>query len=59
LVGLLTWPVGLSVSVGELLELLVGALSPEQWRVPHGLGIVYRVAASRRPVGEALRGALA
>ncbi|MBN9223586.1 MULTISPECIES: hypothetical protein [unclassified Microbacterium] len=49
----------MSVSVGELLELLVGALSPEQWRVPHGLGIVYRVAASRRPVGEALRGALA
>ena len=39
---------------GELLELLIGALDPEQWRVPHGLSIVYRVAASRRPIGAML-----
>ncbi|KQR91133.1 MAG: hypothetical protein J0I33_00995 [Microbacterium ginsengisoli] len=38
-----------------LLELLVGALTPEQWRGSRGLGVVYRVAASRRPIGEVLR----
>ncbi|MBW9093038.1 hypothetical protein JNB62_05030 [Microbacterium jejuense] len=40
---------------GGLLELLVGALEPEQWHIGHALGIVYRVAAARKPIGDLLR----
>ncbi len=39
---------------GELLELLIGALGPKQWRAAYGLAIVYHTAASRRPVGPHL-----
>lgn len=39
---------------GELLELLVGALDPMQWRAAYGLAIVYDTAASRQPVGAHL-----
>lgn len=39
---------------GELLELLVGALDPKEWRAWHGLAIIYDTAASRRPVGSDL-----
>lgn len=41
---------------GELLELLVGATDPKQWRAAYGLAIVYGTAASRRPVGAHLTG---
>lgn len=39
---------------GALLELLVGALDPREWRVGYGLGIVYSSSASRKPIGDFL-----
>lgn len=43
---------------GELLELLVGALEPKEWRAAYGLAIVYGTAASRAPVSAELIGAV-
>lgn len=43
---------------GELLELLVGALDPKEWRAAYGLAIVYGTAASREPIGAHLIGAV-
>lgn len=39
---------------GDLLELLIGSLDPEQWQVHLGIGILYRVGASRKPIGSDL-----
>lgn len=38
----------------SLLELLLSALPAEQWRIAHGISILYERAASRRPVSETL-----
>jgi hypothetical protein len=41
----------------ELLELLVGALAPAEWRAAYGFAIVYGAAAFRQPVDAKLIGA--
>jgi len=39
---------------GALLEILIGALDPEDWRAAYGVAIVYGTAASRRTIGGLL-----
>lgn len=38
----------------ELLELLIGSLSPKQWPLAHAVGVWYGIVASRQPIGARL-----